>query len=282
MIENLFLCVGAQKAGTTWLYTQLDNHPEIAFSDVKEIHYFNTIHNGSLLLSSRKVEHLKRLINNNKTALERYFTNLSRGMELDPGIQKLLGPVDDQWYINAFQSRGKKYCADFSPEYALLPKAGFDNVKMVSKNQKIIYLMRDPLSRSKSAIQYFFQTQGIDPKDINSKMIDDASKKDFIINLSSYHKTIRALKSEFQENALKFMFFEDIMRDKEAAIGEVCRFLEIATPSVKQEKLEQRINTSKSIEFTQDFDDRMMEVLAPVYEFMRTEFSHLPQQWRAK
>src|SRR3990167_6878869 len=143
MIENLLLCVGAQKSGTTWLYAQLENHPEISFSDVKEVHYFNTIHNGSLLLSSRKVEHLRKIIKNNRGALERYFTNLSRGLDTDPGIRKLLSPVDDAWYVNIFPKNNRKYAADFSPEYALLPKAGFDNVKRVSRHQKIIFLMRD-------------------------------------------------------------------------------------------------------------------------------------------
>eukprot|EP00493_Phyllostaurus_siculus_P000433 UN00435 len=36
MIDNLFLSVGAMKAGTTWLYEQLKNHPEIHFTPEKE------------------------------------------------------------------------------------------------------------------------------------------------------------------------------------------------------------------------------------------------------
>lgn len=43
-IENLFLSVGAMKAGTTWLYEQLKDHPEIYFTPRKEIHYLaNTV-----------------------------------------------------------------------------------------------------------------------------------------------------------------------------------------------------------------------------------------------
>lgn len=40
MIENLFLSVGAMKVGTTWLYGQLKDHPDIHFTPEKEIHYF--------------------------------------------------------------------------------------------------------------------------------------------------------------------------------------------------------------------------------------------------
>src|SRR5947207_15540157 len=36
-----FLCIGAQKAGTTWLYENLRVHPQIAVSPRKEEHYFD-------------------------------------------------------------------------------------------------------------------------------------------------------------------------------------------------------------------------------------------------
>ncbi len=36
-----FLGIGAQKAGTTWLFRMLSQHPNIAFPHGKEIHYWN-------------------------------------------------------------------------------------------------------------------------------------------------------------------------------------------------------------------------------------------------
>ncbi len=38
-----FLCVGAQKAGTTWLYQQLDSHPDFWMPPIKELHYFDEL-----------------------------------------------------------------------------------------------------------------------------------------------------------------------------------------------------------------------------------------------
>src|SRR5437667_372467 len=34
-----FLCVGAQKGGTTWLYQQLDSHPDFWMPPIMEVHY---------------------------------------------------------------------------------------------------------------------------------------------------------------------------------------------------------------------------------------------------
>lgn len=41
MVFPDFLCIGAQKAGTTWLYANLSKHPDIFLPKSKELHYFN-------------------------------------------------------------------------------------------------------------------------------------------------------------------------------------------------------------------------------------------------
>lgn len=39
--QPTFLCIGVQKAGTSWLYEMLRQHPEICTGRPKEIHFFN-------------------------------------------------------------------------------------------------------------------------------------------------------------------------------------------------------------------------------------------------
>lgn len=39
-----FLCIGSQKAGTTWLYENLRQHPELFLPDRKELNYFSSKH----------------------------------------------------------------------------------------------------------------------------------------------------------------------------------------------------------------------------------------------
>lgn len=36
-----FLGIGAQKAGTTWLHTQLARHPQVRFAPMKEVHFWD-------------------------------------------------------------------------------------------------------------------------------------------------------------------------------------------------------------------------------------------------
>ena len=36
-----FICIGAQKAGTSWLYYTLKEHPDIEFPGEKEVHFWD-------------------------------------------------------------------------------------------------------------------------------------------------------------------------------------------------------------------------------------------------
>jgi hypothetical protein len=51
-----FLCIGAQKAGTTWLYKNLRHHPGIQLTQPKELHYFDRYFHESLDSYSRHFE----------------------------------------------------------------------------------------------------------------------------------------------------------------------------------------------------------------------------------
>ena len=48
-----FLCVGAQKGGTSWLYRQLEPHPDFWMPPVKELHYFDELSRIAAIASAR-------------------------------------------------------------------------------------------------------------------------------------------------------------------------------------------------------------------------------------
>ena len=49
-----FLCVGVHKGGTTWLYQQLDSHPDFWMPPLKELHYFDQLSKVQRSSSSRR------------------------------------------------------------------------------------------------------------------------------------------------------------------------------------------------------------------------------------
>src|SRR2546429_859610 len=75
-----FLCVGAQKAGTSWLYRQLVEHPDFWMPPVKELHYFDELSRTPSVASARArdgrdlrfLESIKRLSARSHLDLELY------------------------------------------------------------------------------------------------------------------------------------------------------------------------------------------------------------------
>jgi hypothetical protein len=90
-----FLCIGAQKAGTSWLYQNLQEHPGIWLPPIKEIHYFDYRH------FTRK-DVFAGIITGERGHLRSAFGQLVRGKRSGDGRAVLLryvtGARSDSWY----------------------------------------------------------------------------------------------------------------------------------------------------------------------------------------
>src|SRR5437764_2788693 len=97
-----FLCIGAHKAGTTWLYQQLDSHPDFWMSPVKELHYFDQL---------SRVQRADRLRHRD----ERDFRFLERlnSLSAEPGIHL-------ENYGRLFEPKASLLSVDISPNYSTL------------------------------------------------------------------------------------------------------------------------------------------------------------------
>ena len=98
-----FLGIGAQKAGSTWLHTNLKAHPGIWLPPVKEIHYFNHSYRfpmisllfGVSVLSRKVRRRLKRILFGKNVADRKYKIHWL--------ISYLLYPRSLSWYESLFR-----------------------------------------------------------------------------------------------------------------------------------------------------------------------------------
>lgn len=156
-----FLTVGAQKAGTTWLWSMLNQHPQVQRLLVKEIHYFDTKHIG---LNYPK-DHKKLL----RTAKDMARDASARGELHWAAHFEGIGSTtdcDDTWYKSLLSVREPKIAAgDFSPEYLCLGLLGVQHVKRLMPNCRIIMIIRDPMARALSSLNMeLFRSPDSDPK----------------------------------------------------------------------------------------------------------------------
>jgi hypothetical protein len=276
MLEKLLLCVGAQKAGTSWLHNMLTRSPDIKFSRLKEIHYLDM----QAGLNDQLPQHLL-------ASVARQF-GLSRDAFLArlPGnekaaLQSIKSILDDQWYFDQFgQHQG--YCADFTPEYALLSTADLKATQRLAKQRKVIFIMRDPVERSLSAFRYYHQNRGIDIGQMSNRKIKSLLSSRLFARRSDYPKVIDKLSQSFSPEDVLYLFYEDVMAEKRAAIERVCKFLNIDMFDLGEERLNKKINISTPLSFDEEIRAFLSKKFAKDKQRVKRELGHIPQQWEGQ
>ncbi|WP_419760211.1 sulfotransferase domain-containing protein [Acidisoma sp.] len=245
IFDRMLFNVGAMKAGTSWLYELLKEHPDIDTVPIKEIHFFWDKHGDFGLLSDvQRIEtaryHINRLLP--QTPLR------SVPALLDWFKLYLAGPVDDVWLANLFTHRGERaYCAEFSNMYALLPPQGWAHVKHLTREVRVTYGLRSPMQRMWSHARFHASIIG------QYDTMADWSVETYAHFLSesgcfrhgAYSMTIEAiLAAAGRENCLVWQF-SDIERDPAALMRTFEDFLAIRHVAYAPETFAVRHNVTQ-------------------------------------
>lgn len=148
-----FLCIGAQKAGTTWLSTNLRSHPSIWMPPVKEVAYFSTLYIPGWAKADRDHRAFQ-------VAQARQYWTDGGGARARPELrQRVLAaldalarePMDDAAYATLFAGCGvDQVCGEVSPQYCVLPREGIRHALAFNPNLKVVVLLREPVARAMS------------------------------------------------------------------------------------------------------------------------------------
>jgi hypothetical protein len=129
-----FLCVGAQKAGTSWLYRQLEPHPDFWMPPVKELHYLDKLNRTRQFHPPRS-----------KDECDSCFLESMKNLSAQSYI-------DLQNYGELFRHKGALLSGDISPAYSTLSDEVIERVVDYFPNLKVIFLARDPVERAWSQL----------------------------------------------------------------------------------------------------------------------------------
>jgi hypothetical protein len=143
-----FLCIGAHKAGTTWLYQQLDSHPDFWMPPVKELHYFDQL---------SRVQRAGRPRCRDERDL--LFLERLKSLSAEPGIEL-------ENYGRLFEPKESLLSGDISPNYSTLSNEVIRQVVGYFPNLKIIFLARDPVDRVWSHLSMEVHYRQIEPFDV--------------------------------------------------------------------------------------------------------------------
>jgi len=188
-----FLCVGAHKAGSTWLYQQLDSHPDFWMPPVKELHYFDQL---------SRVQRATRPRSRDERDLR--FLERLQSLSAEPRI-------DLENYGRLFEPKASLLSGDISPNYSTLSSKVIRQVVGYFPNLKVIYLARDPVERVWSHLSMEVHYRQIEPFDVTN--IDEVNRNLFRrgMLLRSYPSAVVARwKRYVHPEQFRVYFFDDL------------------------------------------------------------------------
>lgn len=218
------MVIGAQKAGTSWLWEGLRRHPGIFTPPVKELHFYDHRHCPANQAWTR--EHLRRGV---RAAL-RWHVN--RAPRLDRGwIDYLVAmaeerPFSRSWYRAAFaRAPSGALRLDATPEYASLPPGGVAAALSDNPGLRAIHILRDPVDRALSQIRMGFFRRGV----ATPSRVDWAAAlaDPDLVDRSDYARHIETWDSLLPPERMLRLDFAWLEADPGGFLGRVERFLNL-------------------------------------------------------
>jgi hypothetical protein len=229
-----FICPGPEKTGTTWLYHNLNKHPEIHLNKLKEIRYFYEKYafKGERW-PQRYFGSLDWHRENYRTHLKirlRYFRQFPRAIikewdEIIWDFRYLFTNHNDKRYLKLLTPKNNLISGDISPQYFFLPLEEIIKIKEILPTVKIIIILRDPLTWIWSFYRMLLQ--------LENKKVSDISEEEMLRSIENrfsnlmYSPAVNNWISVFGKENVYISFFERLSNEPKEIFKEVCNFLEI-------------------------------------------------------
>jgi Sulfotransferase family len=203
-----FLCVGAQKSGTSWLYCQLALHPDFWMPPIKEIHYFDKLSRNKRLYPPRR-----------RDERDVCFLESIKSLSTRPYI-------DLENYGRLFMHKGLLLSGDISPGYSTLSEEIIQRVVSCFRNLKVIFLARDPVERAWSQLSVGVRLGRIRRFDVTN--IDEIIRNLRSPGLSSRSypsKIVARWRRHVHPDLFRLYFFDDLERTPSELRSAILQFL---------------------------------------------------------
>jgi len=221
-----FICIGAQKAGTRWLFDQLAFHPGFWMPPIKELHYFNQSKRFLRFARPLHVAALRSLRAANRRrarAAERPLIAEDIGW-LEARMWLHGRPFDLDLYAKLFNPKGSRLSGDICPPYAILAAEEAQAVRARFPSARIVYLVRDPIDRLWSQYCMILRRH---PEDAPESL--DTVKAFVARGTGRDHSAMRAAIARWRQGPddprFGLFFFDDLKADAEGLRRRILTFI---------------------------------------------------------
>lgn len=225
MKKTFLLGVGAQKAGTTWLYQYLRGHPECAMGQIKEHAVLQTTLSGAGL-SGRFDAKVDALVSALHAAKGGEPLDQAAQAQLLALMDNVAGEFDLSYYRLTFErllaaNPAATLTGDITPEYCMLPADQLVQLRKMIEGAgydlKVVFLMRDPLERVYSALRMADRNRRATGKAVRmpaADRFDIQGVAEWVEQRTRYEVILKNLDAAFDPDQLYFDFYETFFNDK--------------------------------------------------------------------
>ena len=204
------LVIGAEKAGTSWLFSTLRRHPRVGESIVKDV-CFQT----PRMTRQFRLERMVAL----KTKETKDPTKLAVALDF-----ALADVADEGWYRSMFRLAAPgSILMDATPLYSLFPISKILGFRQITPDARIVFLMRDPVDRAISAALMDNRERGVDAPSLphlKAALADPA-----LLERGDYRSILDRWTGAFGPDQVRPFFFDDIRDRPEALLNSICSFV---------------------------------------------------------
>lgn len=282
----LLYCVGATKAGTSWFYRVLHDHPDCVLPPVKEAHYWDTFddsdrcHYAAVFYreAASLLDRAEGAKGGRRAAFEQRAADLRALIRVIEGERH-----DDSAYLRWLTARGtgKRLVADMTPSYSLLPVAVLRRMAALAPVTRFVYLVRDPLSRLWSHVRMIAQRRpgpaeelGRRANAILRRILEDG-REQHVVMRGDYPAAHARLSKAVPAEGLRIEYYERLFTEE--GQRDMAQFLGIGYHPAETGR---RVHEGMQVAMQDDLAVRAARFLKGHYDWAARTLGPLPQAWQ--
>ncbi|GAB6140412.1 hypothetical protein JCM14076_11410 [Methylosoma difficile] len=305
-LEKLLVCVGAQKAGTSWLHSVLSEDNRLAKCPfVKEIHYFDYIYNNLNHINSWRASNIVKLCKSQDVIttfmFEAWFSGKRESTFIDFCIQHdispmlarrftlLMGDLNDEWYTELLSLRKNQLCSiDITPDYAVIGSEGFSHMANIANETYLLFILRNPVERAWSGllqgkkrtpggVEGFFDKYGNNIDLLFERCTEQLDVK----KRNNYLKSLQDIHEAGLKDKLLIKFYDDIKEDPAKLIGDIYAFIDVPAPDMEifSNTLGARVYETKKAPMPEELELRLKAHFKEMVATINGKFINVPNAW---
>ncbi len=265
-----FICIGAPRSGTSWLYEVLSRHPAIWLPPIKELHYFDQ-----------------------PSGKERYYSHLRTRMISAFWVKHplsrfdltyFLGRRSDAWYCSLFEPARRRglVTGEITPAYSILDEPSLRHLHALNPQVKLIFIMRDPVMRAWSAVMKMRRKHGL----AGLPDVDEAiryAREPAVWRRTSYVENIERIERVFDREQIFYGFFDDLTRAPNAFVDKLLAFLGVQAGDIAQMLPRGPVNAAAAGRSPPpEFSRALVTDFLQWVEKLCARFDGPPHEWRTR